>query len=39
MLKVLCHNIVCFIHEMHESGASALFPALEPAQLTERLNK
>jgi transposase len=39
MLKVLCHNIVCVIHEMHESGASALFPALEPAQLTERLNK
>ena len=27
LLKVLCHNIVCVIHEMHESGASGLFPA------------
>lgn len=28
LLKVLCHNIVCVIHEMHESGATGLFPAL-----------
>ncbi|HXG90670.1 MAG TPA: transposase [Vicinamibacterales bacterium] len=28
LLKVLCHNIVCVIHEIHESGATALFPAL-----------
>jgi transposase len=28
LLKVLCHNIVCLIHEMHESGATAMFPAL-----------
>lgn len=26
LLKVLCHNIVCVIHEMHESGAIAVFP-------------
>lgn len=25
LLKVLCHNIVCVIHEMHESGVSAQF--------------
>ena len=30
LLKVLCHNIVCVIHEMHESGAVAMFPALAP---------
>jgi transposase len=30
LLKVVCHNIVCVIHEMHESGAEALFPALRP---------
>jgi transposase len=28
LLKVLCHNIVCVIHEIHESGAIAMFPAL-----------
>jgi hypothetical protein len=28
LLKVLCHNIVCVIHEVHESGALAMFPAL-----------
>ncbi|HEY3883709.1 MAG TPA: hypothetical protein VGL62_00780, partial [Vicinamibacterales bacterium] len=28
LLKVLCHNIVCVIHEVHESGATAFFPAL-----------
>ncbi len=27
-LKVLCHNLVCLIHEMNESGAVAAFPAL-----------
>jgi transposase len=30
LLKVLCHNIVCVIHEIHESGAEAMFPALQP---------
>lgn len=28
LLKVLCHNIVCLIHEISESGAGAMFPAL-----------
>ena len=28
MLKVLCHNLVCVIHEVTESGATATFPAL-----------
>ena len=28
LLKVLCHNIVCLIHEVHESGATAAFRAL-----------
>lgn len=28
LLKVLCHNIVCLIHEIHESGAAPMFPAL-----------
>jgi hypothetical protein len=27
LLKVLCHNIVCLIHEMHETGAQVNFPA------------
>jgi transposase len=31
LLKCLCHNIVCVIHEMHESGATGLFPALTPS--------
>ncbi|HEX5474860.1 MAG TPA: transposase [Vicinamibacterales bacterium] len=31
LLKALCHNIVCVIHEIHESGATALFPQLTPA--------
>jgi transposase len=31
LLKVLCHNIVCVIHEVHESGASAMFPVLTAA--------
>jgi hypothetical protein len=31
LLKVLCHNIVCVIHEIHESGAVASFPALAPS--------
>lgn len=30
LLKVLCHNVVCVIHEIHESGATAFFPALKP---------
>jgi transposase len=24
LMKVLCHNLVCLIHEMHESGAPAI---------------
>jgi transposase len=28
LLKVLCHNIVCVIHAIHESGATPMFPAL-----------
>jgi transposase len=28
LLKVLCHNIVCVIHEIEQSGAVAMFPAL-----------
>lgn len=28
LLKALCHNLICLIHEIHESGAIALFPAL-----------
>jgi transposase len=31
LLKVLCHNIVCLIHEMHESGAVAVFPVAPAA--------
>ena len=27
-LKVLCHNLVCVIHEIHELGATAMFPTL-----------
>jgi transposase len=34
LLKVLCHNIVCVIHEIHESGAAAMFPALAPCTKT-----
>jgi transposase len=30
LLKVLCYNIVVLIHEIHESGAEAVFPALAP---------
>lgn len=30
LLKVLCHNIVCLIHAVTESGAVAMFPALAP---------
>jgi hypothetical protein len=26
----LCHNLMCVIHEIHESGAVAMFPALCP---------
>jgi transposase len=28
LLKVLCHNLVCVIHEVTASGATATFPAL-----------
>ena len=28
LLKVLCHNLCCLIHEIHESGATAMFPNL-----------
>lgn len=31
LLKCLCQNIVCLIHEIHESGATAAFPALMPS--------
>lgn len=30
LLKVLCHNIVCLIHAITESGAAPMFPALAP---------
>jgi transposase len=30
LMKVLCHNIVCVIHEVEQSGALAAFPALTP---------
>ncbi len=30
LMKVLCHNIVCVIHEVQQSGAIATFPALAP---------
>lgn len=30
LMKVLCHNIVCVIHEVQQSGAVAAFPALAP---------
>jgi hypothetical protein len=26
LLKVLCHNIVCVIHEIHQSGVKGEFP-------------
>jgi transposase len=28
LLKVLCHNLVCVIHEIHENGVTAAFPML-----------
>lgn len=28
LLKVICHNLACVIHEMNESGAVASFPSL-----------
>jgi transposase len=31
LLKVLCHNLVCLIHEIAASGATANFPALSAA--------
>lgn len=30
LLKCLCHNVVCVIHEIHASGAVGQFPALMP---------
>ena len=36
LLKVLCHNIVCVIHEIHESGATAVFPSLASRKLTAK---
>jgi transposase len=35
LMKVLCHNIVCVIHEVEESRASASFPALVPVACPE----
>jgi transposase len=32
LLKVLCHNLVVLIHEITESGATPMFPALEPVR-------
>ena len=36
LLKVLCHNIVCLIHEVTESGATAMFPALREEEITDK---
>jgi transposase len=30
LLKVVCHNLVCLIHEMNESGIGGHFPSLMP---------
>jgi len=30
LLKVLCHNLVCVIHEINESGVAGAFPSLLP---------
>lgn len=30
LMMVLCHNIVCVIHQIEESGVTAMFPALCP---------
>jgi transposase len=30
LLKVICHNLVCLIHEMNESGLAAMFPPVMP---------
>lgn len=35
LLKVLCHNLVCVIHEIHEHGVTAAFPTLIPAAAQE----
>jgi hypothetical protein len=34
LLKVICHNLCCLIHEMHESGVVAEFctKTITPAQ-------
>jgi transposase len=31
LLKVICHNVVCLIHEIHEAGAASAFPMLNPS--------
>lgn len=36
LLKALCHNIVCLIHEMHESGATATFSSAVIASCTNK---
>ncbi|HEX6464127.1 MAG TPA: transposase, partial [Vicinamibacterales bacterium] len=28
LLMALCHNVCCVIHEIHESGATPMFPSL-----------
>ena len=33
LLKVLCHNIVCLIHEIHESGATDVSGSERSAQI------
>jgi transposase len=38
LLKVLCHNIVCVIHAVTESGATAMFPALAPVACTKTID-
>lgn len=33
LLMVLCHNLVCLIHEIEESGVAPMFPALSPCPI------
>lgn len=37
LLKVLCHNVVCVIHAVEESGVTAAFPALAPVTCPKTL--
>jgi len=40
LCKIVCHNVVCIIHEMYELGIEPTFwPALLPAQKRGRLHK